>query len=94
MLIWLICYDENECINIFLSFIYLAADPDRTDILSITVSADQARLGGRLFTDEAMSPNTLFQQKQVIEDAMAAINSRIDQLHSQTTSGSSKLDMS
>jgi len=64
---------------------------DSSQLVAISMSADQAMIGGRLFIDENVSPNTLHAQKQVIEEAMAAINSRLEALDSQV---GSKLDMS
>lgn len=66
-----------------------SAEQENTDLVSISMSTDQAVLGGKLFVDDAMSPNTLMVQKQVIEEAMSAINSRLEALNSQV---GSKLD--
>jgi len=64
---------------------------DDSNLVSISLLPQQTVLGGRLFLDENMSPNTLLQRKEIIEEAVHAINSRLEELNSQITA-SSKLE--
>lgn len=60
--------------------------------ISLLPQHQQTILGGRLFLDEGMSPNTLLQRKQIIEEAVHAINCRLDELNSQISTGSNLED--
>ena len=65
-------------------------------LVSISMLPQSTVLGGSLFLDEGMSPNTLIKKKQIIEEAVAAINTRLEMLNSQVTASgsSSNLNMS
>lgn len=65
---------------------------DDSNLISLSCLPQQTVLGGRLFLDENMSPNTLMQRKEIIEEAVNAINMRLVELDSQVTASSKLLD--
>jgi len=62
---------------------------DESSLVSLVLNKEQTLLGGSLF-DLAMSPNTLVASKERLQEAMNAINQRMDDLDEQC-SGQSKL---